>query len=111
MCDDSDLVLHSLSDGEPVQFLEHWLYMIAPRASGHDPCKSILHPLKLVKVLFSGAMQQRVAVVNPRTDDAACHGISYLLAECWSDMPQGSDMEVTGFHDTCDMVIKRQALI
>ena len=100
MRDDSDLVLYSLSDRKPVQFLEHWLHMMAPRASHHEACKSILYPLKLVKVLCSGAMQQRVAVVNPGSDDAACHGISYLLTECRWDIPQGSDMEVTGFHDT-----------
>ena len=111
MRDDSDLVLHSLSDGKPVQFLEHWPHMISPHASHHDTRKSILYPLKLVKILCSGAVQHRVSVVDPRTDDAACHGISYLLTECRSDMPQGSDMEVTVFHDTCDMVIKRQALV
>ena len=62
MRDDGDLVLNTLSDGKPVQFLEHLLHMIASRASRHDPRKSILYPLKLVKVLFSGTMQQRVAV-------------------------------------------------
>ena len=55
-----------------------------------------------------GAMQQRVVVVDPGSDDAASHGISYLSTECRSDVPQGSDMEVACFHNTCDMVIKRQ---
>src|SRR5678816_3437916 len=85
--------------------------MTASRASRHDTCKSVLYTLKLVNVLCTGAVQQRVAVVNPGSDDAACHGISHLSVECRSDMPQGSDMKVTRFHDTCDMIIKRQALI
>ena len=57
MRDDGDLVLYSLGDRQPVQFFEHWLYMIPPRAPSHDSRKSILYTLKLVDVLCSGAMQ------------------------------------------------------
>ena len=60
-----------------------------------DARESILLSLKLVEVLFRRAVEQRVTVVDPCTDDAASDRVSHFSREVTCDMAQLSYMKVT----------------
>ena len=109
--DHSDLVLYSLGDGQSVQLLEHWSYVVAPRRTRHDTCQSVLNKLEFVEIFLGSAIQQRVAVVKPGVNYTASYCTGYLTVENWSNVPQRADVEVAGSDYISNVIVKSQVLI
>ena len=74
VCDQRDLVLNALLDGQPVQVLEHRCHASSTsrlRERERSGCVAALG------VGHLGAVEQRVAVVEPGADDAASDGVCH----------------------------------
>ena len=77
----------------------------------HDMRKFILYPLKLFEVLFRRAVEQRVTVIDPCTDDAASDHVSHFSHEVTSNMAQRSYMKVTLANHAVDMILEHERAI
>ena len=66
----------------------------------------VLNALQLLDVGDFGAVEQRVAVVEPGADDAANDGVRHSAVQHWSNVPQRSDVEVAGLHDALYMLVE-----
>jgi len=74
----SQLVLYSLMNWQPVQLLEEWLGMrLSWRLKNSLSC-SVLYALQLLNTACWGSMQHSIAVVQPRQYQAACQCNSKL---------------------------------
>src|SRR5271165_6241562 len=105
--DQRDLVLDALLDGQPVQVLEHWCYVVAPVGLRDYASERVLDGLQLLDVGDFGAVEQRVAVVEPGADDAARDGIRHFTVQHWSsDVQQRSDVEVARLDDALYMLVE-----
>ena len=104
-------VLDALLDGQPMQVLEYRCHMVAPVRLRDDASERVLDALQLLDVGDFGAVEQRLAVVEPGADDAASDGVRYFTVQQWSDVPQRSNVEVAGLHDALYMLVEGQALV
>ena len=66
-----------------------------------DASERVLDALQLLDVRDFGAVEQRVAVIEPGADDAASDGIRHSTVQHWSDVPQRSDVEIAGLTMLC----------
>jgi hypothetical protein len=64
--------------------------------------QATLYPLQPLNVLGRGTIEQRVALVQSRADDAAC----YSAIEHRSDVSQRKDVKVARFDDVADVLIE-----
>jgi len=62
----------ALANGKPVQRFQQWHRAAASGAACDDTRQVILGALKLVRCRFWSAVEQRVAIVQTRRNDAAC---------------------------------------
>jgi len=67
----SQLVDAALANGKPVQRFQQWLRAAVSGAACDDTSQVILGALKLVHCRFWSAVEQRVAIVQTRRNDAA----------------------------------------
>src|ERR1043165_4809718 len=102
--DDSDIVLYSLGDGQPVQRFEHWSYVVTPCSTCHNAFQIFLNALEFVPFF-----PWRVAVVEPGVDYAACNHIGHVSVEHWTNMRQSPDVEISGFNDVLYVRIECEA--
>ena len=85
--------------------------MVAPVGLRDYASERVLDALQLLDVGYFGAVEQRVAVVEPGADDAASDGIRHYTVQHWSDVQLRSDMEVAGLDDALYVLVEGQALV
>ena len=66
---------------------------------------------QLVEVLLGDAVEERVAIVDPSTDDSASNRISLLACQVTSDVAKSSDVIVARTYDPVNVVPERQCAV